>query len=393
LRGTIRKDTKKDGSVTWSYLVFKGTDEDCKKKYIRKRGFATEGECEAALAEVITNINKGIIVADGKMTVNTYLDKWMKTYAKTNVKHTTYKRYETFVKQIKEYLGVYKLSKLNPLIIQEFYTDLQNDRKISNNTLIKTHRMLHAALKQAQKWQLIHVNPTDLVTLPKGDPIEMNFWDPEDIKDYLDLIKNEPLYPVVYLAVHTGMREAELSGLRWEDVDLINKTITVKNSVQRENGLLVLDSLKTKKSFRVITLLDSTIPFLKELKKKDKEKKLKFKLDPNFVFHWDEVTTLKDNKLKKDIKCYRPIDPHYIAEEWPEILGRIKNDEGELLIPKIRFHDLRHTHATLLRKLGVDVKVISERLGHSDVAFTLKTYTHVNTEMQRDEVSKVGNYL
>ena len=93
----------------------------------------------------------------------------------------------------------------------------------------------------------------------------------------------------------------------------------------------------------------------------------------NYIFHWPDK---------------KPIDPHYVAQHFPEALLRHKNK-----VPAIRFHDLRHTHATLLRALKVDAKVISERLGHSDVAFTLKTYTHVNTDMQRDEVSKANDFL
>jgi integrase len=393
MRGTISKHIGADGKKTYSYLVYMGIDENGKKKYKRKRGFTTESECEAALAEVITQINKGVSVTDEKITLGAYLDKWMKVYVQNKCKHTTVKRYETFTKQIKEGIGSIKLAKLGPLTIQEFYADLQANRKISNNTLIKTHRMLHCALKQAQKWQMIHVNPTDLVTLPKADPIEMKYWDPEDISYYLELMKNEFLYSLIFLAVHTGMREAELCGLRWEDVDLINKTIFVKNQVQRENGELVLDILKTKNSKRIITLYDITIQFLKGMKNKDKELKLKNKLEPNFVFHWQDVSTIKDKINNKIIKCYRAIDPHYVSEQFPIILDSIKNDEENTLIPKIRFHDLRHTHATLLRKLGVDVKVISERVGHSDVAFTLKTYTHVNTEMQREEVAKAEEFL
>jgi integrase len=398
MRGTIRKDIGKNGKVTYNYLVYKGADEEGNKKYKRKRGFEKESECEDAMIEAIYQLRKGVSVSDEKITVGAYLDKWMKAYVHSNCKHTTIKRYETFVKQIKEYIGVIKLAKLSPLTIQEFYTDLQEDRGISNNTLIKTHRMLHEALKQAQKWQLIYTNPADLVTLPKEEPIKMKFWDPDMLNDYLDLVKGTPFYNIIFLAVHTGLRQAEICGLGYEDIDFINKTLHVQNSVQRYNGKLVLDSLKTKNSNRVITLYDSVIQLLKAMKKKDKELKLKTKrkedkLDPNFVFHWDDVTAIGNMDTKKEFKCYRPMDPHYISEQFPTIIKSIVDEDGEQLIPSIRFHDLRHTHATMLRKLGVDTKVISERLGHSDVAFTLKTYTHVNVDMQRNEMSKVEDFL
>ncbi len=393
MRGSIRKDIGKNGKVSYNYLIYLGADEEGNKKYKRKRGFEKESECEEAMIEAISQLNKGVSVSDEKITVGTYLDKWIKTYAHSNCKHTTIKRYETFVRQIKEYIGVIKLAKLSPLTIQEFYMDLQEDRGISNNTLIKTHRMFHAALKQAQKWQLIYVNPTDLVTLPKADKIEMKYWNPEYLNDYLDLLKDSSLYEIISFAVNTGLRQAELCGLRYDDVDFINKTLHVRNQIQRLNGELVLDSLKTKNSNRVITLFDSDIQLLKKMKNRDKELKLTTKLEPNFIFHWSDTASIKNMDTKKEFKCYRPFDPHYISEQFPEIIKSAVDEDGEVLIPLIRFHDLRHTHATMLRKLGVDIKVISERLGHSDVAFTLKTYTHVDVNMQRNEMSKAENFL
>lgn len=367
MNGTVRKD----GS-TWGYLVYCGIGENGKKKYKRKRGFRTKKECDNALAEIITQLEKGTTVTNDKMTVKEYIDYWMETYPKINCQPSTYKRYQFFRNDIVNYLGNTKLSKLNPLLIQKFYGNLKTDRKISNNTIIKTHRMFHLALKQAQKWQLIFVNPCDLVTTPPSDLIEMKYWNPEDISDYLNEIKDEFLYPYIFLAVHTGLREGELCALLWEDVDLIDKTIAVRKTMQRVDSVLQRKKVKTKKSDRVVTLFDSTVKFLKDMKTRDKSLKLQKGIELEYVFHWEDG---------------RPMDPHYIAQNFPLVFESHKD------IPKIRFHDLRHTHATLLRKLKVDAKVISERLGHSDVAFTLKTYTHVNTEMQREEVSKAENFL
>ncbi len=366
MKGTIRKE----GS-TWGYLVYCGVDENDKKKYKRKRGFKTKKECEIALSERITQYEKGTAVTNDKMTVKEYIDYWMETYPKNNCQPSTYKRYQFFRNDIVKYLGSIKLSKLNPLIVQKFYTDLKKYRKISNNTIIKTHRMFHLALKQAQKWQLIFVNPCDLVTLPASDAIEMKYWEPDDINTNLELLKNEFIYPAIYLAVHTGLREGELCALQWTDFDSIEETLVINKTMQRIDGVLQLKCPKTKKSTRTVTLFNSTVKFLKKLKSEDKSLKLEKGIELNYILHWEDG---------------RPIDPHYISQHFPEILLSHK-------IPQIRFHDLRHTHATLLRKLKVDAKVISERLGHADVAFTLKTYTHVTVEMQREEVSKAEKFL
>lgn len=370
MRGTIRKSIGKNNKVTYDYLVYIGKDENNKKKYKRKRGFTKRNECEIALAAYISENDKGMVVTDDKMTVSDYMNYWLKTYPKVNCQPSTYKRYNEFANDIKHYLGRYKLTKLNPLLVQKFYADLKTEKELSNNTIIKTHRMFHLALKHAQKWQLLYVNPCDLVTPPPADLIEMKFWAPEDISAYLFELINEFLYPIIFLAVHTGLREGELCALLWSDINLIDKTLKVTKTLQRIDGKLVPKIPKTKKSSRIVTLLDSTVKFLKEFKKNDNLIELG---KDNYIFHWLDR---------------RPIDPHYVAQHFPETLARHKNK-----VPIIRFHDLRHTHATLLRALNVNSKVISDRLGHADVAFTLKTYTHVNTDMQREEVSKANDFL
>ncbi|PRR70875.1 tyrosine-type recombinase/integrase [Clostridium thermopalmarium] len=372
MKGTIQKHVGKDGKATYSYLVYVGVDENGKKKYKRKRGFKKKKDCEAALAELITQLEKGTLVSNDKMTVNEYLNYWMETYPKNHCQPSTYKRYEFFVNDINSYLGQYKLSKLNPMLIQKFYEDLMNDKKISSNTVLKTHRMFHLALKHAQQWQLINVNPCDLVSPPKAIKTEMKYWQPDEINFYLDTInKDEILYKPTYLAVHTGLRVGELCALQWEDVDLINGTIKVNKTLQRVNGKLILKQPKTKNSSRIVTLLSSTIKFLKELKKEAMERRLKYGVELGYVLCWEDG---------------RPMDPHYVSQKFPKLLEKYN-------LPKIRFHDLRHTHATLLLKLGTSPKIISERLGHSTVSFTLDIYSHVNVDMQRDEVSKAENFL
>lgn len=366
MKGTIRKE----GS-SWGYLVYVGTDENGKKKYKRKRGFKTKKECEAALAETITQIEKGTIIANDKMATKEYMDYWLETYPKSNCSPSTYKRYKEFKKDIVKYLGKYKLSKLNPMIIQKFYEDLITERKLSNNTVIKIHRMFHLSLKHAQQWQLINTNPCDLVNPPKATKDEMKYWQPDEISFYLDQIKGHKLYAPTLLAVHTGLRVGELCALKWNDVDFVNSTLTVNKTLQRIDSKLTLKEPKTKNSNRIVTLLDTTINFLQSLKKEALQRKLKYGLNLDYILCWNDG---------------RPIDPHYISQHFPKMLK-------EYDLPKIRFHDLRHTHATLLLKLGTNPKVISDRLGHSTVSFTLDTYSHVNTKMQKQEVSKAENFL
>lgn len=370
MKGTIRKE----GS-SWSYLVCIGKDNlTGKYKYKRKRGFRTKKECEVALAQLITELEKGISLENDKIILSDYLDYWMETYVKSNCSPSTYKRYKLSINDIKKYLGAIKLSKINPLMIEKFYRDVLEDKKISSNTLLKTHRTFHLSLKHAQQWQLINTNPCDLVTKPKETKKEIDFWNPTMVKEYLNKLSGHWIYNITYLACHTGMRVGELCGLRWEDVDLRNGVISVTSQLQRVDGKLTLTELKTKNAKRQISLYPSTIEFLQKIKKTSKVIKLdEFKSNTNdFVFHWDDG---------------RPMDPHYISQNFKESLEYCGIDDI------ITFHGTRHTHATMLLKAGTNIKVISKRLGHSNVAFTMDTYVHVNLDMQKEEIFKAAQFL
>lgn len=383
MKGTIRKD-KKTG--TYSYLVYVGKDPlTDKPKYKRKRGFKLKKDCEAALAELITEINKGTVIDNEKMTVSQYLDYWNETYVKSNCADSTIRRYRFSINDIKTYLGNVKLCKLNPLMIEKFYKDVLTDKNQSQNTLLKTHRTFHLALKHAQQWQLIHTNYCDLVNKPKETKKDIEYWNPANIKKNLKKLKGSKLYNIAFLAVHTGLRLGELCGLKWKDIDFKSNLLRVQFQLQKEEETkkLAEKDLKTTSSYRVVTLYPSTIEFLKELRNATTDFSenegnvisLESKKDISeiYVFHWEDD--------------YRPIDPHYVSQRFKNMLKDCGIDE------LITFHGLRHTHATMLLASGVKEKVISERLGHSTVAFTMDTYTHVNIEMQKEEIKKISKFL
>lgn len=371
MKGTVRKD----GS-SWSYLVCVGKDPLTNKyKYKRKRGFKTKKECEVALAQLITELDKGTTIDNDKMIISDYLDYWLETYVLNNCSPNTYKRYRLSVNDIKNYLGPIKLSKLNPLMIEKFYKNILEDKEISSNTLLKTHRTFHLALKHAQQWQLLHYNPCDLVTKPKEIKKEIEFWNPDQVKNYLNKLNGHVLYNITYIACHTGMRVGELCGLRWENVDLKNGVIYVVEQLQRIDRKLTLTKLKTTNSKRAITLYPSTVELLRKLQNTTKVINLndyrKEEIN-DFVFCWDDG---------------RPMDPHYVSQNFREALKYCGIDDI------ITFHGTRHTHATMLLKAGTNIKVISKRLGHSNVAFTMDTYVHVNLEMQKEEIYKASQFL
>jgi len=383
LKGTIRKD--KTG--TYSYLVCIGKDPQTNKyKYKRKRGFKLKKECEAALAELITEVTKGTVIDNERMTVSQYLDYWNETYVEQNCSDNTILRYSFSIADIKKYLGSLKLCKLNPLLIEKFYKDVVTDKSQSQNTLLKTHRTFHLALKHAQQWQLIHTNYCDLVNKPKEIKKDIEYWDPKDIKLNLKKLKGSNLYYISFLAVHTGLRVGELCGLKWKDVDLKNNSLKVEEQLQkkRKTKKLTQSNLKTTTSHRVVALYPSTVELLKELRTTTTDYfentatnvisfDAKKDISEEYVFHWEDDG--------------RPIDPHYVSQKFKGVLSDCGIDK------LITFHGLRHTHATMLLASGVKEKVISERLGHSNVAFTMDVYTHVNIDMQKDEIKKSSKFL
>lgn len=364
MRGHIRKR----GS-TYSIVVDIGRDENGKRKQKWYSGYKTKKEAEKALADIIAKIEKGEYFEPANMTVAEYLNYWLDTYPKNNVAPSTYRRYTEFAAHIKTHIGGIMMPKLKPAHIQSFYSSLL-EKNLSKSTVLKIHRMLHLALKHAVNWQIIISNPTDAVTPPRPDKVEMRVWDVETAKKFLDDIAETPIYIPVLLALQTGMRAGEICGLKWENIDLPRGFLMVKYALQRINGVLTLKEPKTAKSMRTIALMDYTVQALKEHKRKQNKTKLLMGSaynDQDFVCAWDDG---------------RPYDPHYLGQKFTKLIKLLG-------YPKIRFHDLRHTHATMLLQQGINPKIVSERLGHSQISVTLDTYSHVLPNIQKEAVSKI----
>lgn len=350
-----------------------------KRKQKSKGGFKTKKDCQKAMQELIVQLEHGQYFELSNMLYSDYLSNWLSDYAKNNVAARTYKRYFDDIKRyIAPNLGHISLSKIKPLHIQEFYNYCINELKISSTTTLHLHAIIHKSLSMAVKWQLININPADAVEKPKKAKTEFTVWDTEDADKVLDRIKDMTIYLPVLLSLTTGMRRGEVCGLKWDNVNLENKVIYIKKQLQKIDGNLQLVHPKTKGSIRKIVLLDYIIPILKNERKKQLENKLllgKEYKNENFVYQQVDGS---------------PYDPEYVTRNFNRIINKVSK---ELNIKRIRFHDLRHTHATLLLKAGVNPKIVSERLGHSNISITLDTYTHVLPDMQKEAAEKLNNLL
>lgn len=369
MRGCIRKR-----GVGYQIIVDLGRDSEGKRKQKAIGGFKKIKDAKKALAEMIAKVENGQVSFSKEMSMEEYLNKWLQDYAKINVAPKTYKSYESTIRlYIIPYIGNIKLNQLRPAHLQEMYSK-NSTNGLSNTSVLYIHRVVHIALSHALKWQLIFSNPADAVDAPKKDKRQINILLPEQLKLLLQHIAGTHLYIPVLLAIITGMRRGEILGLNWTNVDFINNVIYVDEQLQRINGELTLRATKTHGSKRSIAIPPSFIPELKAIQKY----KIKEREDMGFKF--------SDTQLICSWPDGQPYDPDYVTHKFKKVIK-------ELELPDARFHDLRHTYATLWLKAGGNMKVLSGLLGHSTYNLTADTYSHVLPEMQYEGVKKLDNIL
>ncbi|WP_342045960.1 site-specific integrase [Bacillus sp. OTU530] len=350
---------------TWTYVVDTGYDEiSGKRKQKTKGGFATKKEAQTALAKVVSEISEGSYVELSKETVENLLAMWLEM-KKASLKETTFISYETSVKHIVYHLGRVTLEKLNATQIQRMCNTLAND--LSSTTVNKIHNVLKRCLRYAVKIGMIQKNPAEFVDPQKEEPKELVVWDEQQAQHFMELTKKSRNHIAFVLALTTGMRKGEILGLRWQDIDFENKSLSIRQTLSPLNKIQT--GGKTTAARRFISLPDMTLDALKQHRLRLKKEKLKM----------GEAYT--DNDLVVCTRFGNVLGHNDLSDSFQLYLKR----SG---LPKIRFHDLRHTHATLLLKAGVHVKIVSERLGHTNIAITLNTYSHIMPGMQEEAVRK-----
>ena len=235
---------------------------------------------------------------------------------------------------------------------------------LSPRTVLHSHRVLREALAHAVSWGLLGRNVCEAVDPPRPQRKAMEAIDSADVQKFLDVAAESPYGPIFFLALYTGMRRSELLGLRWSAVDLEGKTVSVTETLQRitGKGLLVLQP-KTSRSRRLMSLPPSAVALLRGLRVKQIDERASLGVEwhqSDYVFsHFDGS----------------PVDPDAVTHAFARVIKKAG-------LPHLRFHDLRHTHASLMLKQGVHPKIVSERLGHASITITLDTYSHVLPGLQ-----------
>lgn len=360
MRGHIAKKGKK------YYIVVDIGVVDGKRKQKWLGGFETKAEAEEALPRILNIIyqNKNKLLE--QKTFGELLDLWLNTVAKTRVSLSTFQSYSSSIAlHIKPFLGDVELNKLTAMDLQKYYQHITGEKGLSSTLALYHHRIIHQALDYAVRMNMIEKNPADYVDPPRKRSYQPSIWDEDTIKRALDIFRNTNIWVPVLLAIYTGMRIGEITALKWDDINLEQGYIVVSKTLMKINRqLYIKEKGENKSSYRIVAISSNVIEELKQWRRKQEQYKEKLKeLYHNEGF----VCTFEDGRVQ---------DPKYITKVFQKTIEK----HG---LPKIRFHDLRHTHASLLLKHGVDPKHISDRLGHSTITTTLNIYSHVFDEKRR----------
>jgi integrase len=341
-------------------------------------------EAEKELRRLLRTVDTGEHIEPHRVTVREYLDGWIAAI-KDEIEPTTHKRYAELVSHyIAPALGNLLLQKLAPVHLREFYTALGyggrrdgRDGPLSPQTRRHIHRVFHTALVAAVELQIIARNPAAVFRkkLPKVKRHEMATLTAEQSARLLGAVRHSHVYWPVLLALATGARRGEVLALRWRNVDLDRAEVRIVESLEQVGKTLRFKSPKSDKA-RVVTLPSFAVEELRRLKREQAE----------------SLLLLGIRQTGAMLLCARadgePLQPQSLTHEFPRFLGRLGVD-----FPKVRFHDLRHTHATQLLFDGVHPKVVQERLGHASIGVTLDIYSHVSPTMQEDAAARLDAAL
>lgn len=375
--GTISK--RKNGTWEGKYTV--GRDAD--GKLIRKTIYGkTQKEVAQKITALTNDLNTGLYIAPEQTTFAQWLDIWHDEYL-GGVKESTATQYKYHIEfNIKPYLGHIPLQKLTAPMIQKLYKKRMTEaseggKKLSAKSIKNLHGVIHKALDKAVQCRYIKFNPSDACELPRIEKKEMKVLRDEYLGKFLAEIKGKAYEDLFFVDVFTGMREGEILGLTWDCVDFDQGVIRIEKQLKRKKGTnncYFFDSLKNGKT-RSVVPAPVVFDVLRRVRKEQAENKLRygssFENPDNLVFT-------------------NEIGQHIGVEALWQAFKRRATAIG---LSDLRFHDLRHSYATISIQNGDDIKTVSESLGHATVAFTLDVYGHVTDKMKRDSADRMQRFI
>jgi integrase len=340
----------------------------------------TKREAQVACSRLIADLSGGAYIEPAKTTLAQFLDRWL-DHVKTQVAPRTHERYvELAKKSIAPLIGNVVLTKLQPATISAAYSKAlaegRRDGKggLSPRTVGHMHRVLRQALQQAMRWQLLARNPADAVKPPKVERTKMRALDAAESAALLEAIRSTRMFLPVMLALTCGLRRGEITALRWRAVDL-GKAAQLAIMASAEQTAIGVREKETKSGrARTVSLTGLAIEELRRHRARQAEELLQVGVRQTDDTH---VVAQTDGQ---------PLMPQSLTHEFARFIAGTK-------LPRVRFHDLRHSHATHLLANGVHPKIAQERLGHASVGTTIDLYSHVLPGMQADAASRVDAAL
>ncbi len=372
--GTIRK--RKDGR--WEGRVTTGVDMRTGKQIQRSVYGKTKKETAQKLREIIADVDSGLLVESGSMTVGEWMEIWINQYA-NNIKELSMSTYRAHIRNhIVPKLGDIKLSNLKTRDIQMMYNALlRREKPLTAKTIKNIHGVLHKALSQVVKLGYIRYNPADNVSLPKVEKPELKPITDEHIAEFLEAIKGH-CYELLYtIDLFTGMRKGEILGLTWDCVNLDTGVVVINKQLiqeKKKGGQYKLASTKNSKG-RTVRIPPSVI----ELFRQQKAKQTSWK---------KEAGSAWDNSL--NLVFTNEIGGHLSHTTVTHSFKKIVQSIG---LESTRFHDLRHSYAVAAIESGIDMKTVQENLGHHAASFTMDVYGHVSDRMRLEGANRMEQFI
>ena len=373
MKGSIRERSP----GRWAIIIDDPNSGTRKRRWHSFKG--TKRQAQIECARLISEMQSGSYLAPEKTTFAEFAERWL-THVKSQVSPKSHERYsEIMRKNVVPLIGAVVLTKLKPAVISEAYAKaLESGRRngtggLSPRTVHHMHRLIRQSLAQAVKWELLTRNPADAVDPPRVERTAMNTYSLPQTGELIDAMRGTRLFVPTLLAVLLGMRRGEIAALRWKAVDLDTGQLAVIESAEQMNGTVRLKPPKNGRS-RTVALAMTITEELRAHRAAQAQELLKLGVrltEDHFV------CTHADGRM---------MQPTWITHEWIALIS-------ETDLPRIRFHDLRHAHATHMLAGGIHPKIASERLGHSKVGITLDLYSHVMPGMQENAAAQIDAAL
>ncbi|WP_100408426.1 site-specific integrase [Bacillus solitudinis] len=367
---------KKDVNGKYYFVMDAGKDPITgKRKQVKRRGFASKKDAELTLSEIKLELERNKEISNiANLKFKSFITQWFNA-KKIKLKPSTINNYEDQLHyNILPYLGEVKTKEINEEIIQNYITTLHTERGLAPATIRSAYGMVVEVLKRAIKKRIITEDFLSDISLPR-EVKRIRVWTEDDIYTFLEAPKRilnlTRHYIGFVISVQTGMRMGELLGLRWKDIDFENKIIHIRQTLARNNddSFDFSDEGKTASAIRSIYVSQTLIT---ELKKHKSLIDNEIMINGNSYLNYDLVICTRIGNW---------VHPNNFRRAFKVTINQLD-------VPKIRLHDLRHSHATFLLSKQVNPKIIQERLGHKNVNITLNTYSHALPSLQREAISK-----